>query len=249
MPEEDPSKFFLVSLVIQQLAREILSVADELGGRLNSRVMFYCEEMGTLPAIASAEMLFSAARSRMLSIIAIVQSHMQMAKNYGQEGAKIIMDNCGLFISGGFAPSSDTADLVSKALGSRTVMSGSVSRGQRDPSQSLQMMERPLMTADELRTMEKGRFIVMKIGQHPVFARLKLFFKWGISFDGPPYEIPDKSARRVAYASREGIEAAIRKKYPQPNSTYMPEEADGTGKEGGGATSAMRERPHQRLRT
>ena len=29
MPEEDPSKFFMVSLIIQQLYREILSVADE----------------------------------------------------------------------------------------------------------------------------------------------------------------------------------------------------------------------------
>ena len=34
MPEEDPNKFFMVSLIIQQLYREILSVADEHGGRL-----------------------------------------------------------------------------------------------------------------------------------------------------------------------------------------------------------------------
>jgi len=248
MPEEDPSKFFLVSLVIQQLAREILSVADELGGRLNNRVMFYCEEMGTLPAISSAEMLFSAARSRMLSIVAIVQSHMQMVKNYGQEGANIIMDNCGLFIAGGFAPSSDSADLVSKALGSRTVMSGSVSRGIRDPSQSLQMMERPLMTADELRTMPKGRFIVMKIGQHPILAKLKLYFKWGIAFDGPPFELPDKSARRVAYVSKARIEAAIMKKYPQKAGS-APEEGPAADKKDRGVTSDMREKPQHRLRT
>ena len=32
-------------------------------------------------------------------------------------------------------------------------MSGSVSRSVNDPSQSLQMIERPLMTADELKSM------------------------------------------------------------------------------------------------
>ena len=47
----------------------------------------------------------------------------------------------------------------SKALGSRTVMSGSVSRSKNDPSQSLQMIERPLLTPDELKSLPKGDFI------------------------------------------------------------------------------------------
>lgn len=47
MPEEDPNKFFMVSLVIQQLYREILAVADENGGKLKNRAIFYCDEFGT----------------------------------------------------------------------------------------------------------------------------------------------------------------------------------------------------------
>ena len=47
MPEEDPSKFFMVSLIIQQLYREILSVADENGGKLPNRAVFYADEYGT----------------------------------------------------------------------------------------------------------------------------------------------------------------------------------------------------------
>ena len=43
-------------------------------------------------------------------------------------------------IFGGFAPNSSSAETLSKALGSRTVMSGSVSRSKNDPSQSLQTM-------------------------------------------------------------------------------------------------------------
>ena len=34
MPEEDPNTFFMISLIIQQLYREILAVADEMGGQL-----------------------------------------------------------------------------------------------------------------------------------------------------------------------------------------------------------------------
>ena len=47
MPEEDNSKYFMVSLLIQQLYREILAVADENGGKLKNRVVFYCDEFGT----------------------------------------------------------------------------------------------------------------------------------------------------------------------------------------------------------
>ena len=46
-PEEDQSKNFMVSLIIQQLYRELLIIADEKGGRLDRRVMFYVDEFGT----------------------------------------------------------------------------------------------------------------------------------------------------------------------------------------------------------
>jgi len=53
-----------------------------------------------------------------------------------KEGAEILTDNCQDTIFGGFAPQSQTAEVLSKALGSRTVLSGSISRGKNDPSQS-----------------------------------------------------------------------------------------------------------------
>ena len=87
-------------------------------------------------------------------------------------------------------------------------MSGSVSRGKNDPSQSLQMIERPLVTPDELKSMPKGRFIVTKTGVYPMRTRLKLFKEWGITF-GKPYEIAEQSARQVQYANRRKVEEEI----------------------------------------
>ena len=124
--------------------------------------------------------MFSASRSRRLQIVPIIQSFAQLEKNYGKEGADVIIDNTQLTIFGGFAPNSTSAEMLSKALGSRTVMSGSVSRSKNDPSQSLQMIERPLMTPDELKSLPKGTFVVMKTGFYPMKVKLKLFFKWGI---------------------------------------------------------------------
>ena len=214
MPEENPNTFFMISLIIQQLYREILAVADEHGGKLKNRCVFFCDEFGTLPKIESAEMMFSASRSRRLQIVPIIQSFSQLDKNYGKEGAEIIVDNTQLTIFGGFAPNSSSAEVLSKALGSRTVMSGSVSRSRNDPSESLQMIERPLLTPDELKSLPKGQFVVMKTSVHPMRVKLKLFFKWGIEFDEDnPYAVPDHGGREVQYAEKKEIMDGIIKKY------------------------------------
>lgn len=212
MPEEDNSKYFMVSLILQQLYREILSVADENGGQLKNRVMMYLDEFGTLPKIESAEMIFSASRSRKVSIVPIIQSFAQLNKNYGAEGAEIITDNTQLTLFGGFAPNSKSAEVLSKAMGSRTVLSGSVSRGKNDPSQSLQMIERALMTPDELKSMPKGQFIVMKTGHNPMEVKLKLFFKWGIDFE-TPFSLGSREVKEVKYLNKEQLESAITENY------------------------------------
>ena len=95
LPEEDTTKYFMVSLIIQNLYREILTVADENGGRLKNRVVFYADELGSCPPIQSLELMFSASRSRGLMLVPIVQSITgQLQKNYGKEGSEIIVDNC-----------------------------------------------------------------------------------------------------------------------------------------------------------
>ena len=212
LPEEDHTKNFMAGLMIQTLSRELFSVADEHGGKLPNRVVFFCDELGTMPAFDILP-LFSAGRSRRLTLVPIIQSIAQIEKNYGKEGAEILLDNCQDTIFGGFAPNSQTAEVLSKALGSRTVMSGSISRGKNDTSQSLQMIERPLMTPDELKSIPKGHFIVMKTGTHPMQTRLRLFLEWGITF-GEPYQVPERAARKVYYAGKDELVSAIFRAFP-----------------------------------
>lgn len=100
------------------------------------------------------------------------------------------------------------------------------------------MIERPLLTPDELKTLPKGHFVVMKTGARPMISKLKLFFKWGISF-GKPYEVPEHSNRRVEYIAQMEIEDAIIDRYllsdtePKPDLSKImrplirPEKHDG----------------------
>ena len=211
----------MVSLLIQQLYREILVIADENGGKLKNRVMFFMDEMGTFPKIDGIEAMFSAGRSRKISIVAVIQSFAQLEKNYGKQGMEIITDNTQLTVFGGFAPNSQSAEVLSKSLGEQTVLSGSVSNG-REKSQSLQMIGRPLMTVDELKSMPKGQFIVMKTGVHPMISKLKLYFKWGIKFD-EEYRLSDKAARKVSYKDCGELIRDVSLKYPQKKEVFQPE--------------------------
>lgn len=219
LPEEDGTKNFMASLMIQNLSHELFHIADQNGGRLQNRVVLYCDEFGTMPPFDVLP-LFSAGRSRGLTLVPIIQSLAQLRKNYGADGAEIIQDNVQDTVFGGFAPGSQTAEVLSKALGSRTVLTGSVTRGKNDPSQSLQMTERPLMTPDELKSLPKGSFVVMKTGTHPMQTRLRLFLDWGITFEGR-YQLPEQSARKVAYANKNDLRRAILEKYP-PQQTADP---------------------------
>ena len=241
MPEEAPTTFFMISLIIQQLYREILAVADEEGGKLKNRCIFFCDEFGTLPKIQDAEMIFSASRSRRLQIVPIIQSFSQLDKNYGKEGEEIIVDNTQLTIFGGFAPNSPSAEVLSKALGTRTVLTGSVNKGKNDPSESLQMTERPLMSADELKAMPKGQFVVMKTGAHPMKVRLKLFFDWGISF-GEPYAVKENANRKVEYAEKKELIEKIVEKYCPDLKDETEEKAKSRG--GIGGQSQVESRRH-----
>ena len=220
IPEEDPTKHFMAGLMIQNLSRELFSIANDNDGKLKKRVVFYCDEFGTMPPFDVLP-LFSAGRSRKLTLVPIIQSLAQLEKNYGKEGAEIIADNCQDTIFGGFAPNSQTAETLSKALGSRTVLTGSISKGKDSNSQSLQMAERALLSPDELKSLPKGEFVVMKTGTHPMRTKLQLYFKWGIKFE-EPYQTPERAQREVYYAGKEELLMNIKKSLcsqPKPVST------------------------------
>ena len=75
------------------------------------------------------------------------------------------------------------------------------------------MTERPLLSADELKSIPKGHFVVMKTGMHPMRTCLRLFLEWGISFE-KPYIVPKREHATIRYAGREELISAIQARYP-----------------------------------
>ena len=105
------------------------------------------------------------------------------------------------------------------------------------------------MTPDELKSLPKGDFIVMKTGTHPMRVHLKLFFKWGIVFDEEKtYAVPERGNRVVQYAEKKELMNAIICKY-RPDllkesageGTASNNKAEGTKSAGNGNQSHGRE--------
>ncbi len=83
----------------------------------------------------------------------------------------------------------------------------------QDITKIYKMGEVEIRAADRISfAINKGEFVVMKTGTHPMRTRLRLFLEWGITF-GEPYQVPERAARKVAYAGKRQLtQAIIRKK-------------------------------------
>jgi type IV secretion system protein VirD4 len=222
-PEEDNTKHFLVSLFVSQLYNEALVVANQDGrNKLDKRVIFYLDEYGTLPKFDNSQDMFTAGRSRNIFLFPMLQSLAQLQQKYGREGSEIITDCCQNAVFGGLAPLSKSGEDLSRALGNQTVQSGSVSRSggmdRSNSSRSLQMVQRPLLTAEEIKTLEQNKWILMKSRCHPLISIMKRYNEWGIELDCP-FQMTEDSARRVKYADKDELRNAVLKKYPTMQTT------------------------------
>lgn len=217
-PEEDNTKAFLVSMFVSQLYNECLTIANQSDrDKLARRVMFYLDEFGTMPPFDNASQMFSASRSRNIILFPMLQSLAQLDQNYTPAGAEIILDSCQNAMFGGQAPLSKRADELSKALGTQTVQSGSVSHSGNgispaNTTQSLLMIQKSLMTSDDLKSMPKNQWILTKTHMHPMKTVMKRYNEWGIKLDCP-YEIPENAAREVRYASEAELFRKVLEEY------------------------------------
>lgn len=70
-------------------------------------------------------------------------------------------------------------------MGTYTTQVASLSSNNRKEKKnlSIQMTSRALMTADEIKRIPKGTFIVLKTGVYPIKANIRLYKDWGITFE------------------------------------------------------------------
>ncbi len=213
LPEEDTTKYFIVSLVIQQINAELTAMADRLGGTLPKKVICFYDELGTIPKIEGLDAIFTASRSRNMTIVGILQGISQLNDRYGKDVAETMFNSCHDTIAGAFGPLSQDAEFISKQLGSRTAQTGSVTTDGKTGEQSLseQMMEVPLMAPNELREMPRGEYVLLKTFCRSAKTRMPLFTEWGITLE-EKYHVPERAIREIEYMDVNELIGRLKKK-------------------------------------
>ena len=155
---------------------------------------------------------------------------MDLYQKYGKDTAKNIKANCQNVMFSYLSPVSDDAKIFSEALGYQTVMSGSVSKrygaANTQNSTTYQMIKKPLMSAEQIKNMKKGNWILMKTGMNPTKTKLPKMEMWNIKIDKEhPYRIESKASRTVDYADRNSLMNAIRREYHNAVSTISKEQS------------------------
>lgn len=93
-PDEKTSYHKLVSLFIKQSYEYLIYTATlSPANRVDNRINFILDEFSSLPAIADMPSMISAARSRDLRFLLVVQSQSSLKRRYSEE-AETIISNC-----------------------------------------------------------------------------------------------------------------------------------------------------------
>lgn len=93
-PDEKTSYHPLVAIFVSQSYQHLIYVAERSGGQVKRRINYILDEFSSLPAIGGDfPSMISAARSRNIRFLIVVQSKNQLVRRYKEEAATI-MANC-----------------------------------------------------------------------------------------------------------------------------------------------------------
>jgi type IV secretion system protein VirD4 len=133
-------------------------------------ITLYLDEMANVGKIPNLEVEITVLRGRDISIVAGLQSFAQLSSVYGHNAENIFRDNflTKIFLHGLDA---ETNEKCSQSLGEYTfqeqVSSFSFSDNKRSETKSISRNQRRLMTGDEIRRLDKNKFILVHSNRKP----------------------------------------------------------------------------------
>ncbi len=195
IPDHHSTYQALTSLFFDQAFQELITAADENGGRLEHEVRLMLEEMANIGRIPDLEKRLATIRSRGLLVEMILQTIGQLKAGYGEAWNTIT--GCADTILALAANDQETAEWLSKRLGTSTIRTTSTSSTQTDKgasnSESQHYTSRALMLPDEVQGQgEEGlgedQLLLIQRGMAP--ARLLKY---------PIDEFPGQEQRRLRH--------------------------------------------------
>ena len=162
------------SILIQQLYTALVETSREEGGELDVRMNFILDEFANFTKIDAFQSMLTVSRGRNIRFVICLQSFAQIEERYGKEGAQNIMDNTAwIYLK---TSNIDTATKVSDRLGTYTCQSYGESSNSNikydNSSSSMSLIQRKLLTPDEVLRIENPYILVMIAGKPPALLNV-----------------------------------------------------------------------------
>ena len=169
--DEKTTYHSLATIFVKQCYESLISVAHKHGGQLPVRVNFLLDEFANMPKFKDITTMVTAARSRRIRFLFIIQNFAQIKEKYGDHEAETIRGNCGNLI---YLLTGELAALeeISKLCGDKLVKVG------KDKKEET----RPLVTISELQRMKDNEFVLIKHRCPPFKSKLKKDYETDFGF-------------------------------------------------------------------
>lgn len=181
LPDEKTTFYPIASLIVSQQYELLANMADKRGGRLERRVNFILEEFGNFVPIVDMTTKLTVGAGRGIRFNLYVQGLEQIVEKYDEQVAKTIKNNCHVWIYLQ-ADDKETLEEISSKLGSYTTSSYQLSASHAkystpSTSQSVSLIERKLLTPDEVRRVSRPYQIVTSRA-HPAMMHSPDLSRW-----------------------------------------------------------------------
>ena len=161
LPEGRTTFYKLSTIIVSQLYDSLMSLPC---ARLPRRVNFVLDEFGNFSKISEFDSKLTLCRAKGMRFNLFLQSFTQLDNIYDDKVAEIIKSNCSNWI---YLEANDkhTKEEISDRLGKYTTSSYSLSSSRHsDGSKSMNLIERRLLTTEEIESVQRPYQIVMNRG-------------------------------------------------------------------------------------
>ena len=170
--DTDTTYNFIPAILFTQMFKVLCYRADkEMGGKLKTPVQFILDEFANIGKIPGFKILIATIRSRLMSVVMMLQTQSQLKDNY-KEAAETITGNCdtSIFLGG---QEKSTLEELEKMLGKETIdlWNESKTYSQNESTgMNYNKTGRELKNIYELNTMDRNKCIVRISGLPPFFS-------------------------------------------------------------------------------
>jgi len=184
LPDEKTTFYPIASLVISQQYELLVRMADQRGGRLERRVNFILEEFGNFTPICDLTTKLTVGGGRGIRFNLYLQGFEQLKEKYDEHVTNTVKSNCQIWVYLQ-ADDRETLEEISGKLGSYTTSSYQLSASHAkyttpSNSQSVSLIERKLLTPDEVRRVSRPYQIVTS-RSHPAMMYAPDLSAWAFN--------------------------------------------------------------------